>query len=69
VAVNFNWNPAFAAKIKELGFEAETEEDAVQLFFYTASLRPTSLAADPADEAVQSLAHPHLSQIDNEIRT
>lgn len=68
IAIKFNWNDAFIKKIKDLGFEAETEEDTVQLFFYTSSMRPTSLAADPEDDAVQSDGHPQLSKVTNEIR-
>ena len=43
VKVEFNWNQAFIAKINGLGFQAETEEDSVQLFFYTAQMTPASL--------------------------
>jgi hypothetical protein len=70
IKVKFNWNPAFINRIKELGFQAETDEDTVQLFFYTASMRPTQLAGtgDPEDDAVQSTSHPLLSNIQNEIR-
>jgi hypothetical protein len=50
VKVTFNWNSAFIKKIHAMGFQAETEEDSVQLFFYTASLRPTQLASQ--DEVV-----------------
>jgi len=70
IKVKFNWNTAFINRIKELGFQAETDEDTVQLFFYTASMRPTELAGtgDPQDDAVQSESHPSLSTIQNEIR-
>jgi hypothetical protein len=68
IAINFNWNQAFIQKVRSMGFEGETEEDTVQLFFYTSSMRPTSMASDPEDEAVQSLAHPSLSSIENEIK-
>lgn len=68
IKVKFNWNAEFIRRIKAIGFEAETEEDTVQLFFYTSSMRPTSLAADPDDDAVQSSSHPSLSQVSNEIR-
>jgi hypothetical protein len=68
VKVNFSWNPAFIKKLKELGFQAETAEDSVQLFFFTSSLRPSGLAADPTDDPVQSAAHPSLSSISNELR-
>lgn len=68
IKVKFNWNPQFIAKIKQLGFQAETDEDTVQLFFYTSSMRPTQLANDPQDDPIQSSAHPSLSSIQNEIR-
>lgn len=69
IAINMKWNPAFIKHLKTLGFEAETEQDTVQLFFYASSMRPQHLASDPGDDAVQSEAHPALSNIVNEIRT
>ena len=68
VKVNFSWNKAFMDKIKALGFDAETDEDRVQLFFFASSMRPTSLSSDPGDDPVQSTAHPQLSSINNELR-
>ena len=68
IKIVFNWNQSFIKSIKALGFEAETDEDTVQLFFYTSSMRPTQLATDPQDDSVQSTAHPSLSSIQNEIR-
>lgn len=47
VKVEFNWNEAFIKRINALGFQAENEQDSVQLFFYTASMKPSEL-----DEAV-----------------
>lgn len=46
IKVQFNWNSAFITAISEMGFEAETEDDAVQLFFYTSQMRPTELSPD-----------------------
>jgi hypothetical protein len=68
IKVKFNWNQSFIKKIKGIGFEAETDEDTVQLFFYTSSMRPTNLASDPEDDAIQSDSHPQLSKIQNELR-
>lgn len=68
VKVKFNWNQEFIKRIKALGFDAETDEDTVQLFFYTSSLRPSHLSADIEDDMVQPSAHPQLSQVSNEIR-
>lgn len=68
IKVKFNWNAEFIKRIKAIGFEAETDEDTVQLFFYTSSMRPTNLAADAEDDMVQPSAHPQLSQASNEIR-
>lgn len=67
VKVLFNWNDAFIAKIHSLGFQSETEEDSVQLFFYAAQLRPTQLSG--GDDPVQSLEHPQLSDQQNTFRT
>lgn len=63
VRVSFDYNDAFVQKVKDLGFQAETDEDTVQLFFLTAGLRPTQLMA--GDAAVQPDAHPNLSSQQN----
>lgn len=67
VKVVFNWNPAFIKTISELGFQAETEEDSVQLFFHASQMRPTELADMGGDDNVQSTQHPTLSQPSNRI--
>lgn len=67
IKVEFNWNSAFIQKIKELGFQAETEEDSVQLFFYASQMKPTEFAA--GDDPVQSAEHPQLSSQQNVLRT
>ncbi len=67
VKVMFNWNDAFIQKIHALGFQSETEEDSVQLFFYAAQLRPTQFSE--GDTSVQSEEHPQLSQQQNVLRT
>lgn len=64
VKVEFNWNPSFIKMINALGFQAETDEDSVQLFFYTSQMRPISLGGD---ETVQSADLPSLSQPANRI--
>jgi hypothetical protein len=67
IKVEFNWNSAFIQKIKDLGFQAETEEDSVQLFFYASQMKPTQLAM--GDDPVQSEEHPQLSSQQNVLRT
>jgi hypothetical protein len=67
IKVSFNWNPAFVSKIHELGFQAETEEDSVQLFFYASQMKPTELTG--GDDAVQSDTHPQLTDQQNRLRT
>jgi hypothetical protein len=67
IKVEFNWNSAFIQKIKDLGFQAETEEDSVQLFFYASQMKPTQLAM--GDDPVQSSEHPQLSSQQNVLRT
>lgn len=61
VKVEFNWNDAFIAKLDELGFTAETEEDTVQLFFYASQMQPAHLASIGGDESVQIEDLPQLS--------
>ena len=46
IKVEFNWNEAFIKHLEKLGFVAETPEDSVQLFFYTAQMRPTEIEGD-----------------------
>lgn len=67
IKVSFNWNPAFITKIHALGFQAETEEDSVQLFFYASQMKPTELAG--GDDGVGTTAHPQLSGQQNQFRT
>lgn len=67
IKVDFSWNNSFIKKIKDMGFQAETDEDCVQLFFFTSSMRPVNLAEDPSDDAVQSSSHPNLSSINNQL--
>ena len=68
IRVDFNWNDAFIKHIRELGFHAETEEDSVQLFFYTSSMRPTEL--DGAEEnPARSTGHPNLMSDTHQLRT
>lgn len=67
IKVGFNYNKAFITKINELGFQAETEEDSVQLFFYASQAKPTELSN--GDSTVQSEAHPTLSAQQNVIKT
>lgn len=68
IKVTTNWNSAFIKKIHDLGFHAETEQDSVQLFFYTAQARPTSLYGDEENPA-RSSGHPNLSNDTHELRT
>lgn len=63
MALAFDYNQAFVDHIKKMGFQAETDEDCVQLFFATASMRPMSLVGD--NEVVQPSAHPQLSSPQN----
>ncbi len=62
IKMSFDFNDAFVAKIKALGFDAETDEDCVQLFFVASALRP---AETSGDAPVQSDAHPTLSSQQN----
>lgn len=62
VKLAFDYNDVFVERIKAMGFQAETDEDTVQLFFATAGLRPMSLIGDPN---VQSDNHPQLSSPSN----
>lgn len=68
IKVTTSWNKAFINKIHELGFHAETEDDSVQLFFYTAQSRPTSMNGAEEDPAV-STGHPNLQSDTHSLRT
>lgn len=63
IKLAFDFNAPFIEKIKGMGFQAETDEDTVQLFFLTAALRPMALVG--GDETVQSAEHPSLSAPQN----
>lgn len=68
IKVACSWNRAFITKIHQLGFKAETEEDSVQLFFYTAQARPTEFDGAEEDPA-RSAGHPNLSADTHILRT
>lgn len=68
IRVDFNWNDAFIKHIHGLGFQAETEEDSVQLFFYTSSMRPTEFDGAEEDPA-RSTGHPNLMSDTHSLRT
>lgn len=67
IKVEFNWNEAFIKRINELGFQAETPEDSVQLFFYASQMKPTELSG--GDDTVQSDGTPQLSSPSNRMMT
>lgn len=62
IKMSFDYNDAFVAKIKSMGFEAETDEDCVQLFFVASALRPATVSGD---DPVQPASHPTLSEQQN----
>lgn len=68
IKVNTNWNDAFVKKINALGFQAETEDDSVQLFFYTCMARPTELDGVEEDSAISN-GHPNLQNDTHQLRT
>lgn len=63
IKLAFDFNQPFIDKVTSMGFQAETAEDTVQLFFLTAALRPMALVG--GDEAVQPAEHPSLSSPQN----
>lgn len=60
IKVEFNWNKPFIEAINKMGFQAETEEDTVQLFFYASQMKPTDISFAEEDEQAKSEAHPNL---------
>lgn len=62
VKMQFDFNPAFVKKINELGFQAETPEDSVQLFFLASALRPLGMEGN---DMVQPDEAPNLSSPQN----
>lgn len=55
IRVEFDWNETFITKINALGYQADTQEDTVRMFFYASSMRPEYLSPD-----IQDLASPAL---------
>jgi hypothetical protein len=68
IKVITSWNKAFIKAIYALGFQAETEEDSVQLFFYTAQARPTEFDGAEENPAISS-GHPNLASDTHQLRT
>ena len=68
IKVVCNWNESFIKKINSLGFQSETEDEVVQLFFYTCMARPTELDGSNPEEAASS-GHPNLSADTHQLRT
>ena len=68
IKVEFNWNKAFIARINGLGFQAENEQDTVQLFFYASQMKPQDLVDQGGDDDVaQSDNHPTLTSATNRV--
>jgi hypothetical protein len=68
IKVEFNWNAAFIKRINALGFQAENEQDTVQLFFYASQMKPRDLAdLGGDDDAAQSDNHPTLTSPTNRV--
>ncbi len=65
--IQFIWNKAFVDNLRTYGYDCETEEETVELF-YIATL-PTPQQYADADEAVNSEDHPRLSNDGNYFRT
>ena len=58
--IQFIWNKAFVENIRRFGYECETEEETIELFYL--ATRPVSLAqAAQEDEEIVSEEHPRLS--------
>ena len=55
--IQFIWNKAFVENIRKYGYETETEEETVELFYL--ATRPAQYV--PGEDPVQSEEHPRLS--------
>ena len=55
IKVHFNWNQPFIESIRQMGYNEETEEEMVQMFFFVTKMAPTGLA-----EQVNPEGHPSL---------
>ena len=55
IKVHFNWNSSFIDSIRQMGYNEETEEEMVQMFFFVTKMAPTGLA-----EQVNPAGHPSL---------
>lgn len=55
IKVHFNWNKSFIDSIRQMGYNEETEEEMVQMFFFVTKMAPTGLA-----EQVNPEGHPSL---------
>jgi hypothetical protein len=67
--IQFMWNSAFIQNLEQYGYQCATEEETIELFYV--ATRPTnSLIKEPeVQQAINSDAHPMLSDPSNIIRT
>lgn len=61
------WNKAFLRNLKKNGFEADSDEEAVQDFLFGSLLLPKELF-DEDEEEVQSSEHPSLQSEKNQYK-
>lgn len=64
--IQFVWNKAFIDNLRMAGYECETEEETVELFYV--ATRPTPQQYEDLEESVNSDDHPRLSNDANYLR-
>lgn len=66
---SISWNPAFVSNLRQLGYDGNTDEEVVQLFFLSTRVLPENLLQPAADNAVNPDAMPRLSSEANHLRS
>jgi hypothetical protein len=64
--IQFVWNKAFVENLRAFGYDCETEEETVELFYI--ATRPTPQQYDDPEEVVNSEDHPLLSNDTHSLR-
>lgn len=61
IAFTISWNDAFIDVLKKAGYEADTEEEMVQLFYLSTQMIPESVLEEVENDIINPAATPKLT--------